>query len=111
MGRMPFGKYRGWPLCEVPTSYLAWVLRECSNIHQELREAIEEDLESRKVRTAYGTRQPREGSAGPPADWDAIVRRWYRELALVHHPDRGGSVTAMQIVNDAHERLRKLVGV
>lgn len=109
MGRMPFGKYRGEPLRAVPTSYLRWVLRECDGIYLELREAIEEELQERQSRGGRaGSSQRR---AAPPADWSSVIARWYRQLALDYHPDRGGSTEAMQIVNDAHRRLRELAGV
>jgi curved DNA-binding protein CbpA len=40
-----------------------------------------------------------------------VIDRWYRGLVMDYHPDRGGSKEAMQAVNDAHDRLRKLVEV
>ncbi len=36
---------------------------------------------------------------------DELVREKYRELARVHHPDRGGSAEEMQRLNDAYERV------
>ncbi|MBL8952613.1 MAG: J domain-containing protein [Myxococcaceae bacterium] len=33
------------------------------------------------------------------------IRERYRELALVTHPDRGGSVDRMRQLNDAYERI------
>src|SRR5262245_5291703 len=29
-GRMPFGKHKGSHVRDIPTSYLAWLLRECN---------------------------------------------------------------------------------
>jgi curved DNA-binding protein CbpA len=40
-----------------------------------------------------------------------MIRQWYRGLVLDFHPDRGGSHEAMQAINEAHERLRKLAGL
>jgi len=37
---MPFGKYRGEPLEDIPPSYLIWVLENCRNIKTSLRTAI-----------------------------------------------------------------------
>ena len=37
---MPFGKYRGKPLAEIPVDYLLWVLANCQNITPKLRRAI-----------------------------------------------------------------------
>ena len=35
------------------------------------------------------------------------IRRAYRKLALVHHPDRGGDVEKMKEINYAYEHLMK----
>ena len=34
------------------------------------------------------------------------VRERYRELAMAHHPDRGGDAAEMRRINDAYERIR-----
>jgi hypothetical protein len=61
-----------------------------------------------------------EANAGPEqepplaraaANLPGLIRGWYHSLADDFHPDRGGSVEAMRVVNEAHDRLRKLVGV
>ena len=39
--KMPFGKYEGEPLEDIPHNYLVWVLRNCRNIKPNLRAAIE----------------------------------------------------------------------
>jgi hypothetical protein len=33
------------------------------------------------------------------------IRERYRELAALHHPDRGGSAEQMQRINEAYERI------
>ena len=35
-----------------------------------------------------------------PVD-DAAIRRRYRELVMVHHPDRGGETARLQLINAA----------
>jgi curved DNA-binding protein CbpA len=40
-----------------------------------------------------------------------LIGRWYREMSLRFHPDRGGSDEAMQAINHAHDRLKELAGV
>ena len=38
------------------------------------------------------------------------LRREYRRLAFIYHPDKGGDTVLMQILNDQYERLsRKLI--
>jgi hypothetical protein len=39
------------------------------------------------------------------ADSPDRIRERYRELASVHHPDRGGSAERMRQINDAYERI------
>jgi curved DNA-binding protein CbpA len=43
-------------------------------------------------------------AAGAETD-EGKIRRVYRELALIYHPDRGGSNEAMQAINEFYERL------
>ena len=45
---MPFGKYRGQPLADIPRSYLQWLLeQEWMEEKDELVEAIENELATR----------------------------------------------------------------
>jgi hypothetical protein len=115
---MPFGRYRGEPLSRVPLmSYLRWCLRKCDNLEEYLRDAIAEEVRRRGPRedrhpgdAGYGAAGGTTGQAGAVVDLQPIIARWYRELCLRWHPDRGGSTEAMHAVNDAHDRLRQLVG-
>ncbi|MFN0062342.1 MAG: J domain-containing protein [Myxococcaceae bacterium] len=40
-----------------------------------------------------------------PLDDDEVVRGRFRELALLHHPDRGGSADKMRELNVAYEQI------
>lgn len=42
-------------------------------------------------------------------DMKSMLEWGYRKMALMHHPDHGGSNERMQQVNEAIERLRKLM--
>jgi hypothetical protein len=108
--RMPFGKYRGWLLSQIPVSYLCWVLANCHNIDLQLRTEIRRIVEQAR-RDAYDMQDESPAGSGLPARWDDVITRWYREMALRYHPDRGGSTEVMQALNHAHERLKELVGV
>ena len=45
-----------------------------------------------------------------PVD-DATIKRRYRELAMEHHPDRGGEMEKLQTINAAMELLEPLLGL
>ena len=89
---MPFGKHVGKPLEDVPSSYLAWLLRTC-DLDDDLRRAVRNEMFVRE----HGRRPPQQADDQdtprrypPPANLPEIVNRWYREQAMLHHPDRGG---------------------
>jgi hypothetical protein len=103
--KMPFGRHRGKPLSQVPLSYLAWALRDCEGISWQLRSEIRSIVE--KARRDARDEEP---TAGPPAAWDAMITKWFREMCLKFHPDRGGNHEAMKAINFAHNRLKELIG-
>lgn len=37
------------------------------------------------------------------------LKKQYRRLAMIHHPDCGGSTEAMQEVNDEHDRIFEIL--
>jgi hypothetical protein len=105
--RMPFGKYKGLPLKTVPTGYLCWLLSEC-DLSAWLKRAVEDELDYRA-----GEFRPSErpAEANVPASLSRIVQQWYRGLVMDYHPDRGGDTKAMQAINDAFDRLKKMTGI
>jgi len=100
---MPFGKHRGQPLEEVPTSYLQWLLDNC-DLRPQLQEAVEEELGQR------WSQPPPEPvyAIAELSPWEEVVRTWHREMALRFHPDRGGSAEVMKALNHAADRLKEL---
>jgi hypothetical protein len=70
-----------------------------------LRQAVGQVLAGR------GCTIPPEPRPSAALDWSAVIRQWYRGLVLEYHPDRAGSHEAMQVINEAHQRLCKLVGL
>lgn len=112
---MPFGKWKGHPLPEVPLSYLKWLLRECDNLDPYLRSEVRREVSRRERQGAWEERDYGGGAApggkpGLPASLPDLIRSWHRELVMIHHPDRGGDVRIMQALNDAHDRLKRLAG-
>jgi hypothetical protein len=83
---------------------LAWPLVRRRLI--EAGHAIDESAANNGGQSASGPSCPR---PGPPVDWAAIVRQWYRGLCRDFHPDRGGDTKIMQALNEAHRRLQDLL--
>jgi Putative quorum-sensing-regulated virulence factor len=99
--RMPFGKYKGELVCEIPDEYVEW-LHSLDDLREPLRSAIRQEWQLRfevDDRTTADTRRMAE----------AIIATGYRALALEHHPDRGGATATMQAVNAAASWLRQAV--
>jgi hypothetical protein len=105
--RMPFGKHRGKRLCDVPLSYLVWVANTC-NLDYLLRRVVEQEVERRAGQDDDPGPQPQRHPP-PSVDWWPIVKRWYGEMALRFHPDRGGSHAAMVAINEVRGRLEELL--
>ncbi len=93
---LKFGKYKGWPLSEVPTDYLTWLARESRSTAHE----VEQELELRGIPVA---------PAAPSDMLTQIVTAGYRALAQHLHPDRGGDLHQMQALNAAVAHLREVL--
>jgi hypothetical protein len=114
MMRMTFGKYAGIPLSEVPEGYLVWVLDNLDKLSPTLRSAIRIRLGLEAVaKTAQEVKDPFENLFARQnqerKELDKKLRAWFRQLALDYHPDCRGSDDAMLALNDANERLRKML--
>lgn len=56
--KMPFGKYKGQDVEDIPTAYLLWLLGEGDNLPAALMEELENQL---KLREGYGVPRGRIG--------------------------------------------------
>ncbi len=103
--RMPWGKFRGQDIGDVPSSYLAWLVEEC-DLRPALATAVRAELADRFAEPCLACRLR---AQQPPSRLPAgLIDSWYRQLCLRWHPDRGGSTAAMQAVGDAYDLLRHL---
>jgi hypothetical protein len=96
--QMPFGKYHGADLEDIPDSYLEWLFN-LEDLREPLRSAVILERAARR-RDYYD-----EPSANMP-DVQDRVRSAYRELSLKYHPDHGGNHIAQCAINEFYERLR-----
>ena len=101
--RMPFGRYKGWVVDDLPTDYLSW-LSDISLRDPSLRSAVMNELRTRGRSGAHARRT--NGHAPNPAVVDQLVSASVRTLAKVHHPDCGGDTAMMQKINVAADWLR-----
>ena len=101
---LPFGKYRGRLIEDVPSSYLCWLLDNVHDLNSHLRTCIKLELANR-----YRLPQPPPPPPPPPPPCrrcEQLQLRWrnmYRRLVLLLHPDRGGSHEAMILINELNE--------
>jgi hypothetical protein len=94
---MPFGKHKGMPIDQVPTSYLKWVYDQSEYASPQLRQEIAAVL---KI-----SQQPPFAIASNMAV--EVVKRWYRRSSLKYHPDHGGSNDKQIVANECYEVLMK----
>lgn len=97
---MPFGRYQGDRLEDIPTDYLRWV----STIAYEgwLKDAVEKELSSRQVEPVYAPTDIKEFAL-------EIVGRGIRSCATKYHPDVGGDAEKMKTINEAGVWLRSII--
>jgi hypothetical protein len=102
---MPFGKYKGVILEDLPDQYLAWLLSATIELREPLlgfvrNEAFRRDR-IREAERAAALITPEVLAAALD-----IIKQGVRVLTRAHHPDAGGSAPAMVAVNNAAELLR-----
>lgn len=85
---MPFGKYKGEELINLPPNYLTYALIEF-DLHQELKESM---LKILLMHLGVEHLMFK--------DSNLKVDKVYKQLSLKYHPDRGGGTEAMQAIND-----------
>jgi hypothetical protein len=109
---MPFGKFEGVSLRDLPDTYLSWCLRQPDFQPAELRRDLEAEARRRRGGGSRGPASGSSSSAGTAggiqlADLRGILASWFRELALAHHPDRGGDPKVMTVLNAGYAKLRQ----
>ena len=90
---MPFGKYRGYEVGEIPFKYLKWLWNKVK-LYGELQDEVAEIVQ------AY------EYLPIPDLDTDHI-RTAYSRMARKWHPDAGGTHEAMATINEFYQELQQ----
>jgi hypothetical protein len=109
--RLQFGKYRGLDLEDVPLGYLGWLLEE-GKIDAPLRRAVRSEIGNRIGSPLDGrSAAPRALPLTPEvaATADDLIALGYRQLALRHHPDRGGDHHLMIAATSARDWLTSVL--
>ena len=97
---MPFGKYRGVMVSELPFNYLQWLTG--IELLEPLRTVVQNEYDDRLLDQSR--------SEDPTIDYrviDEIVSAGVRSLARTYHPDVGGDHHKMTAVNTAADWLRE----
>jgi len=104
---MPFGKYRGEAISDLPGDYLNWL----TSI--DLREPLRSAVLAEATRRHAGDRPARTLARPCPAPDVAyeLVGAGLRSLSMRHHPDVGGTHEEMTKVTAVVEWLRAVIGL
>ncbi len=108
---MPFGKFKGVELCNVPDSYILWVRENCDFHDENLKDAVECEFESRFIRTEVVVEYRRVNLTPAELVWcKKLINAGYRALAKTNHPDVGGDAKKMRELIDAKTNLLGAIG-
>lgn len=99
---IPFGKFKGTFLCDLPGDYLAWL--QTIELRDPLRAAIFTEAKERKFE-----HNNQISSVPHIAVVDELIGAGLRTLAMKYHPDRGGNPEKMVAINTAVDWMRSQV--
>ena len=106
---MPFGKYEGRYLEDLPNGYLDW-LYSLDDLREPLCSEVEEEWNRRHFARERQAEEPKQSTgrmACPDKSMvDQLITAGVRALALRHHPDRGGDLETMKRINCCADWLR-----
>lgn len=103
---MPFGKYRGCLISELPDDYLDWLTT--IDLRPRLRQAVEAEIDRRADARSH-TAAPGMRPCPEPSIADEIVNAGLKVVARRYHPDVGGTHAQMIAATAAADWLRGVV--
>jgi uncharacterized protein (DUF3820 family) len=101
--RMPFGKYKGIEIPELPSNYLLYAL-ETFDLPEELTMVLTTTLYDRLV-SLPNCGVYFENIVLKVGIEEHKIKAAYKALTLKYHPDKGGSHEAMQAINEFRDLL------
>lgn len=109
--KMPFGKYKGTPISELPDWYLTWALEHLTEISGELWIALKREWDARQRGSSTDMPSPSSVPDGVSLEIASqIISEGRRALTRRHHPDIGGDPSVMLSVNVTYDFLVKRIG-
>jgi hypothetical protein len=96
---MPFGRYRGELLKNLPFTYLEWLM-SLDDLRQPLRSHLEEEYRRREF-------SQKAEPVIDPRIVDELVGAGLRSLSKKYHPDMGGDHNRMISLNCTADWLRR----
>lgn len=99
---MPFGRYKGVFIADLPADYLRWRFEQVE-LREPLRSFIHNEYHARFSRRTASRRPLPEVLTMA----EELLSAGYRKLAQRHHPDHGGDHKTMVLVNNAADLLRQ----
>jgi len=112
---MPWGKWKGYPIEEVPHDYMRWAVRNADAMSDELRAAMEKILElapgstgkSRLMALERENESLKKRLEFSRGETERILKQSYGEMSRRFHPDAGGSNESQIVVNLIFEDIRQ----
>jgi Putative quorum-sensing-regulated virulence factor len=104
---MPFGKFRGLAIADLPDTYLSW-LHGLPDLFGSLRREVDTEFERRwQAEACNDDPMALDLDDEDRALFAEVIRRGFHSMARLHHPDAGGSPEVMMRLNALRDHLRE----
>jgi hypothetical protein len=105
MAQMPFGKFKGCYVEDLPDAYVGWLLN-LNNLCEPLASALRDEATRRGLYREF----PRPRRFLVPSVVSELIEAGFRSIAKRAHPDVGGSDEAMRDAIAARDYLHQVAG-